>query len=568
MTQPIAIADNLRLPATAVTETFGLLAIRGAGKSNAARLMAEQFFDASLPFVAIDPVRAWWGLRASRDGKGPGLPIPIFGGRRGDVPLERTGGTLVADLVARERLSCILDISDFESEAAKKQFLFDFAQRLYKVNEDPLHLFLEEADDYIPQQPEADEKKLMRAWENIVRRGRSRGLGCTLITQRSAVLNKHVLTQVGTLIALRTIGAHDRDAIGRWLKYQGQHEEILASLAELADGEAWVWSPGFLRTTLRIRFHRSRTFDSGATPTPGSKRRVATLADVDLGSLKTQMAATIERAEAEDPKKLRAKIADLERQLKAKPVAAPAPVQKAKAVTVLTRDDRTLLRAVQKHAEAAATTLERGRAVFLFVQDALTKMQGRLDAATPALAPLRALPKPQAQTPRPVVDPAADADATGLVRGAAKMLGVLAMFHPEAVTRARLSLLSGFAPKGGSYRTYLGSLITKGLAARHGKDVVATDAGLAAMNGHQAARPSTSDETLALWKARLCRGEVAMLDCVIAAGRAGIDREPLGDASGFAVGGGSFRTYKGHLKSLGLITESDGRVTAAEELLQ
>jgi hypothetical protein len=30
--------------------------------------MAEEMFKARLPFVVIDPVRAWWGLRSLRDG--------------------------------------------------------------------------------------------------------------------------------------------------------------------------------------------------------------------------------------------------------------------------------------------------------------------------------------------------------------------------------------------------------------------------------------------------------------------------------------------------------------------
>jgi len=127
----VALAPTLTLPAAqAATDTFGLLAVRGAGKSNAAAVMAEGFFAAKVPFVVVDPVRAWWGLRSSRDGQGPGLPIPIFGGRHGDVPLERSGGGLVADLVVDERLSCVLDLSDFESEGAKKEFLLAFAKRL------------------------------------------------------------------------------------------------------------------------------------------------------------------------------------------------------------------------------------------------------------------------------------------------------------------------------------------------------------------------------------------------------------------------------------------------------
>jgi len=82
----LRLAEGLTLPAAAVTETFGILAARGAGKSNTAAVMAEEMFKAKLPFVVVDPVRAWFGLRGSASSNGPGLPIPIFGGRRGDVP--------------------------------------------------------------------------------------------------------------------------------------------------------------------------------------------------------------------------------------------------------------------------------------------------------------------------------------------------------------------------------------------------------------------------------------------------------------------------------------------------
>jgi rubrerythrin len=314
----LTLGSDLTLPLDSVTQTFGLLAVRGAGKTNAARVMAEEMFAARLPFVAIDPVGSWYGLRSSADGRGPGLAIPIFGGKHGDVPLERAGGELVADLVTGKRLTCILDLSRFESESDKKAFLLAFARRLYLKNEDPLHLFLEEADDYIPQKPMRDEAQLLRAFENIVRRGRARGLGITLITQRSAAINKMVLTQVETLIAMRTTSPQDRAAIEAWVKYHAQSEEIVESLAGLDNGEAWVWSPHFLKTTKRVRFRLARTFDSGATPKnvrEKDNRPAATLADVDLQAIQAQMAATIEKAKAEDPRELRKQIAELKRQL-------------------------------------------------------------------------------------------------------------------------------------------------------------------------------------------------------------------------------------------------------------
>jgi len=61
------LGDGFAMPATAVAETFAVLAVRGAGKTNAARVMAEEMFAARIPFVAVDPVGSWRGLRAGRD---------------------------------------------------------------------------------------------------------------------------------------------------------------------------------------------------------------------------------------------------------------------------------------------------------------------------------------------------------------------------------------------------------------------------------------------------------------------------------------------------------------------
>ena len=38
----LRIAEDLRLPAEAITQTFGILSVRGAGKSNTAAVMASE----------------------------------------------------------------------------------------------------------------------------------------------------------------------------------------------------------------------------------------------------------------------------------------------------------------------------------------------------------------------------------------------------------------------------------------------------------------------------------------------------------------------------------------------
>jgi len=258
-------------------------------------------------------------VRAAGDGQAPGLSVLVFGGNHGDVPLEPTAGKLMADLVVSRRLTCVLDVSEM-TKADQRRFLIDFAHQLYRTNTEPLHVFCEEADESIPQRVVGDNAKLVGAFETLVKRGGFRGIGVTLITQRSASLNKDVLTQIETLIPMRTPSPQDRKAVLAWVDYHSAGAEAVAELPGLADGQAWVFSPQWLNTLVKIQFRRRRTFDSGATPKVGSKPRPpAQLADVDLASIKEAMAQTIEKAQAEDPRTLRARIRTLEGELARRP---------------------------------------------------------------------------------------------------------------------------------------------------------------------------------------------------------------------------------------------------------
>lgn len=62
------LSESLTLPGDAVTQTFGILSVRGAGKTNTAVVMAEEMYAAALPFVVVDPVGVWFGLRSSDAG--------------------------------------------------------------------------------------------------------------------------------------------------------------------------------------------------------------------------------------------------------------------------------------------------------------------------------------------------------------------------------------------------------------------------------------------------------------------------------------------------------------------
>ena len=247
----LRIADTLTLPLEAVTETFAVLARRGMGKTNLAVVITEELVAAGLPVVVIDPVGVWWGLRSSADGSSAGIPVVIFGGDHADLPLEAGSGEIVARAIVEHRFSSVIDLSGMR-KSAMRRFCTDLVETLYRLNREPLHVVVDEADLLAPQaRAMGDAAPLLGAMEDLVRRGRARGIGCTLITQRPAVLHKDVLSQAGALVALGMTSPRDVAAIDEWVRLHaddGEARTLKASLPSvnfpaLLDG-AWrprVW---------------------------------------------------------------------------------------------------------------------------------------------------------------------------------------------------------------------------------------------------------------------------------------------------------------------------------------
>ena len=566
----LKVSPALSLPLETVTARMALLAVSGAGKSNAMRVLAEAFFEASLPFVAIDPKGDWWGLRAGRDGKPKGgLDVAIFGGRHGDVPLEKSGGKLVADIIVDQRLSCILDLSLFEFESDRKAFLYDFGRRLYFRNQDPLHLFFEECDDYLPQKPMKDELKLLRVYENIVRRGRTKGLGITLISQRSAVVNKNVLTQAETLFALRTSAPQDIAAIESWMKYHGGDTAMLKTLAGLESGEAWVWSPHFLKETgRRFRFQLSRTFDSGATPTnrtKDAKRKPATLADIDVAALSKAMSETIERQAADDPRLLRQRIAELERQSKAKQSVAKPVVERVE-VPVFSKEDRAAVERISQAVERVSATTA---ALALKVSELAGRI--KVPAPLPAKRPqveLGALgtpvpkrdPASKKATARERVEPASGIHELGKCERA--LMGVLLQHGPMPLDD--VALIAHYAP--GS-----GSVLNAASTLRKLDWVVGTNARLEL--SHRVGRPESSADAYPIgseladyWLKKITKAERGILEAVM---RRYPDSIPLDEAAteaNYATGSGSVLNAASRLRKR-LLVEGGNSAMRVNSLL-
>jgi hypothetical protein len=308
------------LPLDAVTRTFAVLGQRGTGKTNAAVDLVEEMVSAGGHVAILDPVGVWYGI--THAGTGPGLEGIVIGGEHGDIPLEETGGQLVAEFVVGRHYPVVVIDLKLLRKGAQLRFMADYCEALFHLNRDALHQVFEEADRAAPQQARSQDpvaNRLLGAVEDIVKLGRSRGLGATLVTQRPATLNKNVLEVCENLLLFRLMGPNDRKAARAWVEANGDLDalkRVMDSIASLGLGQCWLYSPAWLRLLVQIQTRPRRTFDSSSTPEVGQRAAEPTeRAPVDLDALREAMAASIEKVKANDPKALRERVAELEKQL-------------------------------------------------------------------------------------------------------------------------------------------------------------------------------------------------------------------------------------------------------------
>lgn len=275
------------LPLEYQVHTTALIGIRGSGKTVAATDIAEEMCEAGLSWVCIDPVGVWWGLRCNPDGLPGGYPVVIIGGQHADIPLEKDQGAKIADAILEQNACCVIDMSS-ESKNSVRKFVTDFCDRMMELNPSGTrHIFLEEAPELVPQRPMGEQKRSLAAVDRLGRLGRNKGYGMTLISQRFATINKDILTQCENLIALRCIGKHDRDAAADWIaevvhetESKKAAEKFVDSLTGLENGQAWFWSPQWMKEFTQIQFRRRKTFHPGETRTVGQVTKQVQLSNV------------------------------------------------------------------------------------------------------------------------------------------------------------------------------------------------------------------------------------------------------------------------------------------------
>jgi hypothetical protein len=316
----LKLADDLSLPLEVVTEKLCWLGRTGSGKTYGAMKLAEVILDAGAQIGVLDPIGVWRALRVPATKGGPSYEVVVFGGLYGDLPLEPTAGAgeLIADLVSERHLSFVLDVSQL-IPAEQQRFVRAFADRFFqrrKAAPSAVHLFLEECQEFLPENPSGDEAKTLGVMQRVWKLGRNFGIGGSLISQRPQEVSKKALNMSGTMFAFQMTGPQERTTVKKWVADHGIATDIESVLQTLRTGEPHVESPTFLEVSKTVRILPRVTADLSSTPKVGALTAAKRpLTPIDIDQLKQSMAGTIEKAKAEDPRELRRQIAELKKQL-------------------------------------------------------------------------------------------------------------------------------------------------------------------------------------------------------------------------------------------------------------
>jgi len=597
MDKLLRLSQDLDLPRDLVTQKVAILARSGAGKTYTAGKMAEILDDAGAQIVIVDPVGNWWGLRLAANGIYPGIEIPILGGDHGDIPLEPTAGAVVADFIVDSHRSVVLDLTGFGSLAEQRRFVTAFATRLLSRKRGartPLMVFWEEAQEFVPQKVSSDVSHMVGAMERLVKLGRNFGIGTTLISQRPQSVNKDVLSQTELLLVGQLNHVLERAAVKAWVREKSAEtkDDLDLILPSLQEGVFYAWSPQWLRLFKRVKVGKKWTYDASSTPTLGGiEEERQLLAPVDLTKLQAAMAETIERLKEQDPAELRRRlfasqkqIADLRRQLGERPPAADP-----KQVLALEVELWALKTQMEQHAVSAAVTLDRVRAI-----------RGQLGLAVPDPGTLRIEPPParvpddlhgqvrpeavrlvedmvkkqhggqlprgmeglerplRRQTSRPV----ATAPASGAselrgtlpqLKGALRILVALASRRPHSLTKQQVATLSGFSTRSSTFDHHLSALRKPGLLVSHGGLYNITVKGIELLGADCPDAPATTEELVALWKAKLPDSTGRILDILVQLYPNSITRDDLAQRCGMSTNSSTYDHHLSALRSNGLL---------------
>ncbi len=306
MGKPLHISKDLKINLEdLIGQCIAILGIRGSGKSNTAGVIFEELLQNDYPLSIIDIEGEYFGLKEKYEvlvvGKGEGVEIEIDADCAGEI----------AQVSMEQNVPVVFDLSGFLSDE-RTEVLKSYLSALWNLAgtlRKPYMIGIEEAHEFIPQGVKNELKEMIA---RVALRGRKRGLGAIIVSQRSAKVDKDVLSQAGMLLLHRVVHEVDMRVYSELLPWRkNEVKEIINSL----DTGDCMYVNG--DNVLPIYVRERSTFHAGFTPS------LEAVKSPQLRSVSASIIETIQKARmGKGPKtptqQLETRIESMERLLESK----------------------------------------------------------------------------------------------------------------------------------------------------------------------------------------------------------------------------------------------------------
>jgi hypothetical protein len=537
----------------------------GFGKSWACRRLLEQTAG-HVQQLVIDPEGEFATLREKHD-------YVIAAAHDADALAHPRTAPLLARRLLETGVSAILDIYDLKAHE-RHAFVKLFCQALVdapKTLWQPVLVLLDEAHVYCPEQSESEAQG---AVIDLATRGRKRGYGLVMATQRLSKLSKDAAAESFN----KLIGRCQLDVdVKRAAAELGMTpKDALAVFRTMQPGDFFAFGPALCPNVQQLHVGAvetthpkagKRTLRAPPKPTAAIKAVLPKLKDLPREA----------EAEARTLADLKRELANARRELASakhagggRPAAADLQAAEARGRE---RGQRETLAAAQRAGAASAREL-RGKLhqaidSALAVKPTTAEITRLHDALTAQGAPLKGrklllagegAPRPSAPPPARRAPPPEGNGSGDVPKGEAAILRACIQF-PEGLRRDQLTVLTGY--KRSTRNAYIQRLAERGLVAVDGESVTVTDQGREAMP--EAEPLPTGAELQAYWFERLPEGERKILQALVERHPEPVQRDVLTELTGYKQS--TRNAYLQRLAAKELVAvASGGEVKASENL--
>ena len=264
-----------------VTGRTCVLGSSGSGKSYAVGVLCEELCRNEVPFAIVDTEGEHTGLKEKFE--------TIWVGEDDDSDLGWEGLDL-ADLAkqAPDISPLILDVSDLADPKGKVAAFIEALYGTLTERRTPYLVVVEEADKFVPQYGQR-----VPIFAEVARRGRKRGLGLMICSQRPSLVDKNVLSQCGNQLIGKLIIQNDLQSVAQFFPGKGLPKE----LTSLRAGQFFAMG-GFSPLPSLVTIKKRETRPGGVTPALSKrvvkkyagpmKVRVTPVAEEEAGPAKTK----------------------------------------------------------------------------------------------------------------------------------------------------------------------------------------------------------------------------------------------------------------------------------------